>query len=114
MSKVTIAASQEPKLDQQLQALAAFWEKDEKWWHAPNTNPAVAWCFENRVAIVALHSSENETPIFQVYVLTPIAFIFFVLARNLGPNKLSVSLLVVNVGTSTACSRTASARMIGL
>jgi hypothetical protein len=35
MSKVTIAPTQEPKLDHQLQALAEMMEREEKWWLEP-------------------------------------------------------------------------------
>jgi hypothetical protein len=66
MSKVTIAANQEPQLDHQLQALAEMWQREQKWWLELGTNHAVTWCFENQIAIMALYSSDHETPIFAV------------------------------------------------
>jgi hypothetical protein len=66
MSKVTIATSSAPQMDAHLQAMAEIWEKEEQWWLKEAMNPRVKWCFENRVAILLLHSSPEETKIFQL------------------------------------------------
>lgn len=66
MSKVTVVANAAPKIDEQLQALAKIWEEEGEWWHDPKYSHQLMWCFKNRVAITALHSSENETSNFQM------------------------------------------------
>jgi hypothetical protein len=66
MSKVTVVANSAPKIDDQLQALAKIWEEEGEWWNDPKYSHQLMWCFENRVAITALHSSTDETSIFQV------------------------------------------------
>jgi hypothetical protein len=66
MSKVTPTANSAPQIDANLQAMAEIWEKEEKWWLEEGMNPRFKWCFENRVAILLLHSAAEETKIFQV------------------------------------------------
>jgi hypothetical protein len=67
MSKVTVVANSAPKIDEQLQSLAKHWEEEGKWWLKKDYTENLQWCFENRVAIMALHSCEEQTPIFQLY-----------------------------------------------
>jgi hypothetical protein len=64
-SKVTIQGSPTPKIDEELKCLAEEWETD-RWWLDPKYTPRLQWCFENRIAITALHSSSEETSIFQL------------------------------------------------
>ncbi|KAE8450848.1 hypothetical protein EG329_005761 [Mollisiaceae sp. DMI_Dod_QoI] len=42
-------------------------ETDYKQEGQENINPRVKWCLDNKDAILALHSSKEHTPIFQVY-----------------------------------------------
>jgi hypothetical protein len=42
-------------------------QDQEEWWDACGVNQSIKWCMDNREAILALHSSEIKTKVFNRY-----------------------------------------------